>query len=91
MDGQASKKRMFTKPALDQGRKHLATISPGRRPSSRFSNASEDKADQTFQISVNIGGSKKQTTAHIDADPASIASRFITEHGVDPKYHYTLT
>jgi hypothetical protein len=40
---------------------------------------------------VNIGGSKKQTTAHIDADPSSIASRFINEHGVDPKYHYTLT
>ena len=40
---------------------------------------------------MNIGGSKKQTTAHIDADPSSIASRFITEHGVDPKYHYTLT
>lgn len=57
---------------------------------SRYSQQTEDK-DQTFQISVNIGGSKKQTQAHIDADPSSIASRFINEHGVDPKYHYTLT
>ena len=64
-------------------------MSPGKRANSRFSD--EDKGDQTFQISVNIGGSKKQTTAHIDADPSSIASRFINEHGVDPKYHYTLT
>jgi len=47
--------------------------------------------DQTFQISVNIGGQKKQIMARIDADPYEIAERFIHEQGIDPKYMKTLT
>lgn len=46
--------------------------------------------DHTFQISVNIGGSKKQIQANVDADPGDIARRFINEHGIDAKFQDTL-
>ena len=52
----------------------------------------EDQEDnQTFQISVNIGGAQKQIQARVDAKPKEIAQRFIKEHDVDQKYLQTLT
>ena len=45
-NGTSSKKKMFTKPPLDQGRKRLSSVSPGKRPSSRFSQGTnDDRAD----------------------------------------------
>lgn len=51
----------------------------------------EEEDEQTFQISVSIGGEKKIIQAYIDSMPTEIASRFIEEHGVDTKLQDTLT
>ena len=39
---------------------------------------------------MNIGGSKKQITASMDAAPSDIADRFINDHGIDGSLHGTL-
>jgi hypothetical protein len=41
---QTSRKKMFNKPPLDQGRKRLSSMSP-KRATSRYSNASDEKGD----------------------------------------------
>ena len=47
--------------------------------------------EQTFQVSVSIGGVKHQLQARIDASPSDIAKRFITELDVDARYLMDLT
>ena len=57
------------------------------------SDHSEEQEDgqQTFQISVSIGGQKKQIQALINSEPEEIANSFILEHGVDTKLLDTLS
>ena len=55
------------------------------------SNLDLDDNDQTFQVSVSLGGEKKQINAHLYAQPADIALRFVNEHGIDKKYIGQLT
>jgi hypothetical protein len=46
---------------------------------------------RTLQISVNIGGAKKQIHANVDDEAGDIATRFINEHQIDMKYLTVLT
>jgi hypothetical protein len=60
-------------------------------PSVRSCSLSSDYEVKTLQISVNIGGSKKQIQANVDDDAGDIATRFINEHEIDMKYLAVLT
>ena len=53
--------------------------------------AGESILANPFQISVTIGKEQKKIQASIDAAPAEIAERFITQHGIDPKLLEQLT
>ena len=62
-------------------------------PASKISNGSPPLgADvDNFQINVNIGGEKKVIVANVNSDPKKTARAFMREHGIDSKYHETLT
>jgi hypothetical protein len=60
-------------------------------PSVRSCSLSSEYEVKTLQISVNIGGSKKQIQANVDDDAGDIATRFINEHEIDMKYLAVLT
>ena len=93
------------KPTLDQGRKRLSmsqsrysTISGYNPPELnqmnkdiRAEESSSSDEPQSFQISVNIGGQKKQIMASVDSKPDEIASMFIKEHKIDQKYQKVLS
>ena len=65
----------------NKDRKKGASISPSRVP----------EGPDAFQINVNIGGEKKVITATVNSDAKKTARIFMKEHGIDSKYHETLT
>jgi hypothetical protein len=79
---------MTIKPELDMGKKKRGQSVNPQYEESSDSSSYEVK---TLQISVNIGGSKKQINANIEDQPGDIATRFINEHQIDGKYYEVLT
>ena len=68
-----------------------APISAYQSPSKNVVDDSNSEDDQNFQISVSIGGDKKQIKARLDQNSENIALRFINEHGINTKYLKDLT
>jgi hypothetical protein len=67
----------------NKDRKKGASISPSKSP--------VPEGPDAFQINVNIGGDKKVITATVNSDAKKTARKFMQQHGIDIKYHETLT
>ena len=80
----ARKKLMFS-----ASQKNPMTASPS--PLKNIPDDSNSEDDQNFQISVSIGGDKKQIKARLDQRSENIALRFINEHGINIKFLKDLT
>ena len=66
----------------NKGLKRGSSISPTRQV---------PEGPDAFQINVNIGGEKKVITATVTSDAKKTARIFMKMHGIDAKYHETLT